>query len=154
MEIVMPQSLSQIIVQLVFSTKDRVPNLEPEMRPGLFAYLTTLVRNAGHTPIFIGGHDDHVHMLFGLSRTETIAKMVENTKVASSKWLKTTGPNRRDFAWQRGYGSFGDSYSNADQVIAYIANQDEHHKKESFQEEYRRLMKENGIAIDERYVWD
>jgi REP element-mobilizing transposase RayT len=150
----MPQSLSQIISHFVFSTKDRVPNLEPEMRPELFAYLTTLIRNRGHTPIFIGGHDDHVHLLIGLSRTETIAKLVEHTKVESSKWLKTTGPNRRDFSWQRGYGAFGIAYSDVDKAIAYIAHQDAHHQKESYQDEFRRIMKENGIAIDERFVWD
>ncbi len=150
----MPQSLFQIVVHSVFSTKDRVPNLESEMRPELFAYLTTIIRKGGHTPIFIGGHDDHVHILLGLSRTETVAKMVENAKVESSKWLKTTGPNRRDFSWQRGYGAFGISYSNVDQAIAYIANQDAHRDKETYPNEFRRLMKENGIAIDERYVWD
>lgn len=150
----MPQSLSQIVIHNVFSTKERVPNLEAEMRPELYAYLTTLIRNGGHTPIMIGGHDDHVHMLLGLSRTETVAKMMENTKVASSKWLKTTGANRRDFSWQRGYGAFGVSYSSVDSAIAYIANQEEHHKNESFQDEYRRLMNENGIVIDEQYCWD
>ena len=150
----MPQSLSQIIVQAVFSTKDRVSNLEPHMRPELYAYITTILREGKHTPIMIGGHDDHVHMLLGLSRTETVAKMIENTKVASSKWLKTTGLNREQFAWQRGYGAFGVSYSSVNLAIAYIANQEEHHRKESFQDEYRRLMEENGIVIDERYVWD
>ena len=103
----MPQSLSQIIVHGVFSTKERTPWLEQDLQPELFAYVTTLLRNGGHTPIMVGGHIDHVHLLFGLSRTETVAKMMENTKVASSKWLKTTGDSRLDFAWQRGYGAFG-----------------------------------------------
>lgn len=150
----MPQSLSQIIVQAVFSTKDRTSNLEPHIRPELFAYLTTVLRSGGHTPIFIGGHDDHVHLLLGLSRTETIAKMIENTKVASSKMLKTTGDVRRDFSWQRGYGVFGISYPAVDAAIAYIANQDEHHRKETYQDEFRRVMRENGVEIDERYCWD
>ena len=150
----MPQSLSQIVVQAVFSTKDRIPNLEAHMRPELYAYITTILREGKHTPIMIGGHDDHVHLLIGLSRTETVAKMIENTKVASSKWLKTTGRNREQFAWQRGYGAFGVSYSSASQAIVYIANQEEHHKKESFQDEYRRLMEENGITYDEQYCWD
>jgi len=148
----MPQSLSQVIVHSVFSTEDRTPWLDDELKPELFAYLTTVLRNNGHTPVMIGGHDDHVHLLFGLSRTETIAKMVENTKVASSKWLKTTG--REDFAWQRGYGVFGVSYSSINPAIAYIANQKVHHGKELYQDEFRRLMAENGLDYDERYVWD
>ena len=125
-----------------------------DLQPELIAYLTTLLRNGGHTPIMVGGHIDHVHLLFGLSRTETVAKLMENTKVASSKWLKTTGSSRLDFAWQRGYGAFGVSYSSVNSSISYIANQEAHHGHESFKDEFRRLMKENGIEIDERYVWD
>jgi len=150
----MPQSLSQIVVQIVYSSRDRVPNLEPDISPELYAYLTSIIRKRGHTPIFVGGHKDHVHLLLGLSRVETVAKLVEHTKTETSKWLKTTGLSRRDFSWQSGYGAFGISYSHVDQAIAYIANQDLHHAKETYQDEFRRIMKENGMAIDERYVWD
>ncbi|MBI1331593.1 MAG: transposase [Armatimonadetes bacterium] len=150
----MPQSLSQIIVHVVFSTKDRTPWLDEEIRPEVFAFLTTLIKKNGHVPIMIGGHKDHVHLLFGLSRTQSVADLLEDIKVASSKWLKTKGSSRAQFSWQRGYGAFGVSYSLMDRAIAYIANQDSHHDGESFKDEFRRLMQENGIDIDERYVWD
>ncbi len=150
----MPQSLSQIIVHVVFSTKHRTPWLDEDIRESLFAYIATVLKSDGHVPILVGGHDDHVHLLFGLARTISIADMVKHVKVSSSMWIKEQFENRKGFAWQSGYGAFGVAYSSVNAAIAYISNQNEHHKKLSFQEEFRKLMEENGIDIDERYVWD
>ncbi|MBI1334056.1 MAG: transposase [Armatimonadetes bacterium] len=150
----MPQSLSQIVVHAVFSTKDRTPWLDEALRPALFAYIATVIKSDGHVPIMVGGHDDHVHILFGLARTVPIADMIKKTKVTSSVWIKSEFPHRSNFAWQGGYGAFSVSYPSIDAAIAYIANQDQHHQKLSFPEEFRRLMDENGIAFDEKYVWD
>jgi REP element-mobilizing transposase RayT len=150
----MSQSLSQIIVHGVFSTKHRTPWLDKELRKSLFAYIATILKSKGHVPILIGGHDDHIHMLFGLARTESIADTIKHTKVNSSVWIKEEFENLQDFAWQGGYGAFSVSYQSIGSAMAYISNQDEHHKKMSFQDEFRQLMAEHGIAIDERYVWD
>ena len=150
----MPQSLAQVIVHGVFSTKHRTPWLDEELRKSLFAYLATVIKSDGHVPILIGGHDDHVHILLGLSRTVTIADMIKHTKTSSSSWIKSKFAHRPDFAWQSGYGAFSVSYMSIDAAMAYISNQDEHHGNLSYQDEFRKLMAENGVEIDERYVWD
>jgi len=113
-----------------------------------------VLADARNVPIIVGGHTDHVHMLFGLARTVTIAQVVESTKTSSSKWLKQEFPRLGEFGWQHGYGAFSVSPSEESAVIAYIANQKEHHGELSFQDEYRGLLEKYGIAYDERYVWD
>jgi putative transposase len=150
----MAQSFSQVLVHAVFSTKNRTPWIDKEIESELFAYIAATIRSLKHVPYLVGGHRDHVHILFGQSRTETLSKFIENTKVASSKWMKTTGDGRKDFDWQRGYGAFGVSYTSRHNVMNYIAGQEEHHKIFSYQDELRRLLKENDIEFDERYIWD
>lgn len=150
----MPQSLSQVIIHVVFSTKHRTPWLDEDLRKSLFAYISTVLKSDGHIPIIVGGHEDHVHILLGLARTVSIADMVKHIKVSSSVWLKGQFENRKDFAWQSGYGAFGVAYGSMNSAIAYISNQEDRHRKLSFQEEFRKLMEENGLAIDERYAWD
>jgi putative transposase len=150
----MAQSFSQVLVHGVFSTKDRTPWIDKEIESKLFAYIATVLKSGRHIPYIVGGHRDHVHLLIGLSRTETIAKMIEDAKVASSKWMKTTGNGREDFSWQRGYGAFGVSYSSRDIVMDYIANQEPHHSETSFQDEFRRLLEEHAIPYDEKYIWN
>ena len=150
----MSQSLSRVIVHGIFSTKGRASNLDPTIHPELFAYLAAILNNEGHEAIKVGGHVDHVHMLFGLSRTMTIADTIEIVKTSTSKWIKTKGIEYQGFAWQHGYGIFGVSESNVDAAVRYISNQDIHHAKHSFQDEYRALMRKHGNTIDERYVWD
>jgi putative transposase len=102
----MPQSLSLVLVHLVFSTKDRTPFLKPALRPGLHAYLATVARNLECDCFLVGGIEDHIHLAIGLARTTTIAKLVEQLKTASSKWFKTQSPDLAHFSWQRGYGIF------------------------------------------------
>lgn len=150
----MPQSLSLVIVHLVFSTKDRVSHLDPAIRPELFAYLAEVSRNAGCDCYRVGGMPDHVHIAVRLSRTLTIAALVQELKVSSSLWLKTKGRDLADFAWQRGYGSFSVAPRDLGSVIAYIDCQEEHHRTRTFQEEYRAFLTKYGIDYDERYVWD
>jgi len=149
----MPQSLSQVLVHMVYSTKGRTPNIRTELQPRLHAYLSTVLANDGHIPIIVGGHLDHVHMLFGLSRTITIAKAVESSKTSSSRWMKEEF-GVSDFGWQHGYGAFSVSPSDQEVCVAYIANQESHHKVFSFQDEFRTLLEEFGVSYDERYVWD
>ena len=150
----MPQSLALVIVHVVFSTKDRYPFLDTSIRPGLHAYLATVARNADCEADRVGGVADHVHLAVRLSRTLTIADLIESLKTASSKWIKTQSPQLRSFAWQRGYGAFSIGASDLDALRSYIDNQEMHHQKRSFQDEYRAILAKYGIECDERYVWD
>ena len=150
----MPQSLAQVHIHLVFSTKNHRPYLFDTVRPALHAYLATVLKNAGHHPVALGSVEDHIHLLFGLSRTVALSKAVEQLKTSSSKWLKKQDLRLKDFAWQSGYGAFSVSASHVQTVRRYIARQREHHRKESFKEEFRSLLRANGIASDEWYVWD
>jgi len=150
----MPQSLSRVLVHLIFSTKHRIPALSPEIRPELHAYLVGILKNVDCPALQAGGVADHVHLFFGLSRTRTTAQVVETLKTSSSKWIKTKGASFTDFHWQSGYGAFSVSQSDADSVVAYIRNQEAHHQKVTFQEEYRRFLERYQVAYDERYVWE
>jgi REP element-mobilizing transposase RayT len=147
----MPQSLSLVIVHLAFSTKDRVPYLTKPITEELYPYLATICRNAGCECYRVGGMPDHVHLAVRLSRTATIAKLVEEIKTTSSKWLKSRSPH---FAWQRGYGAFSVAVGDLEALIAYIDDQDKHHCRHTFQDELRTLLATFGIEYDERYIWD
>ena len=149
-----PQSLSNVLVHLVFSTKNRSPWLTPEVRDELFPYLAGILRNSDCPVLQIGGVEDHVHLLFNLSRTLTMAQAVEKLKVASSKWLKVRWPAMSEFSWQGGYGAFSVGQGDVERVVLYIQSQAEHHRKRSFQDEFRQLCQEQEVALDERYVWD
>lgn len=151
----MPQSLARVVLHIVFSTKHRVPYLkDPALRARLHAYMAGVLQNIGCEPVLINGVEDHVHILCNLSRTVTLAGLVEETKRSSSKWMKEQGPEFRDFFWQGGYGSFSVSQSNVEKVHAYIASQEEHHRRVSFQDEFRALCQKHDVELDERYVWD
>ena len=151
----MPQSLARVVLHVVFSTKNRVPFLkDPELRARLHAYMAGALQAIGCEPILINGVKDHVHILCNLSRTVTIASLVEAAKGGPSKWMKEQGTAYRDFYWQGGYGSFSVSQSNVEQVRAYIAAQEERHRGVSYQDEFRALCRKHGVEIDERYVWD
>jgi putative transposase len=147
----MPQSLSLVLVHLVFSTKDRAPRLTPAIAAELYPYLASVARDMNCECYRIGGVADHVHLAIRLSRTATIADLVEQLKTCSSKWLK---PKSRDFAWQRGYAAFSTNPSDMDSLLHYIDMQEQHHKKHTFQEELRTLLTNHGIEHDERYMWD
>ncbi len=150
----MPQSLSLMIVHVIFSTKDRMPCLGPVIRPELYAYLAEVSRNLDCYCYRVGGVADHVHLAIGLSRTMAIATLVKELKTSSSAWLKTKGSELRTFSWQRGYGAFSVAPRDVENVVAYINAQEEHHRTRTFQEEYRAFLTKYGIAYDERYVWD
>ena len=106
------------------------------------------------TALLIGGVEDHIHILILLSRKYAIKDVIQQSKTETTKWIKARGDGYQDFHWQAGYGAFSVSQSNAEQVKQYIAHQEEHHRKMSFQDEFRGLCRRHGITIDERYVWD
>jgi len=105
-------------------------------------------------PERVGGTVDHVHLAIRFSRTITIAKLVEELKTSSTKWIKTRSPKLAGFAWQRGYGAFSVGPADIDALLAYIDTQEEHHRTRTFQEEYRTFLKKYGVEYDELYVWD
>jgi len=150
----MPQSLARLHVHVVFSTKNRERIITDVVRVPLHGYMATVLKNLGCAPVLINSVEDHAHLLFDLSRTVAISRAVEDVKKASSKWIKTQGPEFLDFAWQAGYGAFAVSESNVDAVREYIANQREHHARKTFQQEYIQLLERHQIAFDERYLWD
>jgi len=151
----MAQSLAKILVHTVFSTKDRQPFLKNrKLRDELYHYLGGILTRLDCQPIIVGGVEDHVHLLCSLSRTCEPSGMVKELKRGSSLWLKTKGTDLQEFAWQNGYGIFSIGYSQIESARHYIATQEKHHQKISFQDEFRQLLQRYEIPFDERYVWD
>src|SRR5262249_46487714 len=143
----MPQSLSRILIHLVFSTKNRERLLTPAIQRELHPCLAVTLDQIDCPSLQVGGVEDHVHLLFGLSRTRIIAEIVETVKTSSSKWLKTKARDLARFHWQSGYAAFSVSQSDADSVVAYIQEQAKRHQRMTFQDEYRRLLERYQIAF-------
>jgi putative transposase len=150
----MSQSLANVVIHLVFSTKGRQPLLRDAERRELHAYITGILKNNNSPLIEINSVEDHIHILFAQSKNHALSKIVEQVKSSSSVWIKTKDDWYRGFAWQTGYGAFGVSGTHVETVRKYIRNQAEHHQKTDFQNEYRRFCEKNGKPLDERYAWD
>jgi len=150
----MGQSLVRNYMHIVFSTKNRQPFITKNIQNELFAYLGGICNNHEWQSLIVGGHLDHVHILCILSKKIALMKLLEEIKSHSSKWIKTKDPQFSKFYWQNGYGAFSVNPAETDKVIAYISNQDKHHRKKTFQEEYRSFLKKYKVEFDERYVWD
>ena len=152
----MTQSVAKVAIHIVYSTKNRKPWLQDrDLCTELYAYMATILRDNVDSPaIIINGMQDHIHALVLLSRKFAIMKVIEEMKTQTSKWLKKQSPATREFSWQGGYGAFGVSESNIPEVKKYIENQEEHHRRMTFQEEFRILCKRHEFALDERYAWD
>ena len=149
----MAQSLGKLLVHIVYSTKNRAPLLSATIRPKLYAYTVGILNTLDCVTLAINGTEDHVHALVSMSRNISVAKMVEDMKRGSSRWIKEQDENFRHFSWQNGYGAFSVSESQTAKVIEYIKIQEEHHRKIPFQEEFMQLLKKHGIEFDERYLW-
>ncbi|MFO0816915.1 MAG: IS200/IS605 family transposase [Pirellulales bacterium] len=150
----MPQSLVKNLIHLVFSTKHRMTWLPDEIREPLFAYQSGIFKQWESPALIIGGVEDHVHALFSLSKNHALKKVIEEVKKGSSKWMKSDGTKNMEFHWQNGYAAFSVSESNVSDVRRYIENQQEHHRKMTFQDELRALLTRHGVEFDERYLWD
>jgi putative transposase len=150
----MPQSLANILIHIVFSTKNRVPLITPEIESELYPYLGSIFNGCKSPSLAIGGTADHIHILCSLHRSMDITTLLEQVKSDSSRWIKTKGPQFADFYWQSGYGAFSIGQSGVEALKAYIANQKEHHRTVTFQEEYRLFLKKYEVEYDEHYVWD
>jgi putative transposase len=148
----MPQSLANVMVHTIFSTKNREPMIPDAIANQLHAYIIGILANIESPSIQVGGMPDHLHAFFALARTNSLSKVMEEVKRSSSKWMKEQGVS--NFGWHAGYGAFSVSQSQRDTVVRYIRNQPEHHRKLSFQQEYVRFLKKYKVNYDERYVWD
>ena len=149
----MPQSLSKVYVHITFSTKNRENKIDDKIETSLFEYIGGICKQMECNPIKVGGHQNHVHILCLLSRKVAQMTLLENVKKSSSKWVKTKGDKYSDFYWQDGYGIFSVNPTEINIVEEYIKNQKEHHKKKSFQDEFRAFLAKYNVDYDERYVW-
>ena len=150
----MSQSLANVVVHLVFSTKGRRPLLRDEERGELHAYIAGILKNHDSPLIEIKSVHAHIHILFAQSKNYAPAKIVEQVKTWSSVWLKQQHAWYADFAWQGGYGEFSVSPRQVEAVRRYIRRQQEHHARKSFQTEFRHFCEKNAKPLDERYAWD
>ncbi len=150
----MAHTFTNLLCHVIFSTKNRTPQIDADLRPRLMAYVGGIVREINATPVIVNGPDDHVHLLLGVPATVAVADLVRVVKTNSSRWVHEQWPARRAFAWQTGYGAFSVSQSNAAAVRQYILEQEEHHRHVSLQEEFVAFLKRHAIAYDERYIWE
>ena len=151
----MPQSLAKVLIHVVFSTKERSPFLRDTfVRSELHRYMGGVLNQLDCQSLVVGGVEDHVHALACLSRTRTLAEVVKELKRSSSLWIKEKEPALVNFAWQNGYGVFSIGYSQIAAARSYIGEQEAHHRKLSFQDEFRQFLQRYEIVYDERYVWD
>jgi putative transposase len=149
----MSNAYTNCLYHVVFSTKERFPFLSAEIRPRLFSFVGGIVRGVQGRPFIVNGVEDHLHLLALLPSQRSVADSVRDIKANSSRWLRKTHPEMKNFAWQRGYGAFSVSESQVERVRLYIANQESHHRNRTFQQEFLTLLRQNRIAFDPARVW-
>lgn len=150
----MSQSLAKVLIHLIYSTKNRERVIRDDIRDELHRYTAGILKELESPAILINSVEDHVHILYAHSKNLCLSKVVEEVKKGSSQWIKTKGAAYSQFYWQTGYGVFSVSQSGVNEVIKYIQCQKEHHRRKTFQEEYREFLKRYEVTYDERYVWD
>ena len=148
----MPQSFTNLIYHIVFSTKNRQPIINEDVKPRLYDYIGGTIRKQGGISLAINGMDDHVHVLAKLRPDKAVSDVLRDLKANSSGWMHKVFPELEDFSWQNGYGAFTVSASQIEKVKEYIANQERHHQKRSFRDEFIALLKANEIEFDEKYL--
>lgn len=150
----MAHTYANLWTHAVFSTKDRERLLDHELKPRLFSYMAGIIENLKGQPLLINGPSDHVHMLLVLPADLSLSELMKKVKANSSRWVHENWPSRSRFAWQRGYAAFSVSHAKAGETRRYIAKQEEHHRKLTFQEEVTAFLKNHGIQYDPRFVFD
>jgi len=150
----MGQSLSNILVHFVFSTKERAPLIADAWRHELHNMIVAIIRRLSGEVIIVNSVKDHVHMFLPLPRTVTVADIMKEVKSETSKWIHQKFAQSRAFQWQGGYGAFSVSPSHRAAVVGYIRNQEEHHRTVTFKEEFVRLLGKYGVTYNEAYLWD
>jgi len=150
----MGHTLSRLLVHVVFSTKERRRTIHESFRPRLFEYMGGIARNEFGRSLVVGGTADHVHGLLSVRPAVSVSDAMRKWRSLSSGWVHKSFPERREFAWQEGYGAFSVSPSNAERVVRYILNQEAHHKRITFKEEFIALLDRHGIEYDPETLWD
>ncbi|MEI7832253.1 MAG: transposase [bacterium] len=150
----MAQTFVSSIFHIVFSTKDRLPLIDQAMRPRLYEFIGGVIKHDKGTPIKIGGDTDHLHICSIMDKNICIPDALRSIKSSSSLWIHRTYPALSGFAWQTGYGAFSISKSGVPRVVAYIDNQEEHHKTVTFQEELLEFLRIHEIPYDPKYIWE
>lgn len=149
----MAQSLSKLYVHIIFHVKSKTIKIKKEDQTALYSYMAMIIKDNESIPIIINGVEDHVHILCVMSKNIALAKLVEEIKRHSSRWIKTKGTNYLNFAWQTGYAGFSVSSSLHDKTKMYIEKQEKHHQRLTFKDEYLLFLKEYGIAYKKEYIW-
>src|SRR5229473_3565595 len=147
----MANTFSQIYIQTVFAVSNRLSLIKPEFKEDLHKYITGVIRNQGQKLICINGMPDHLHILIGLKPSMALADLVRDIKAESSTYVNKNSWVRGKFSWQEGYGAFSYGHSQLDSIIRYIQNQEKHHKRSSFKDEYLSLLRKFNIAFDDKY---
>lgn len=150
----MANTYTQIHIHVIFSPKNRAALINPDWREELHKYISGIIQNKKHKVLCINSQPDHIHIFFGYNINQLIPDLVEEIKVSSNKWINDRGLCRGRFDWQKGYGAFSHSKSQVDKVVNYIFNQDSHHAKRSFKEEYLEVLKNNDIKFEDNYLFE
>ena len=149
----MSGTYTNLLYHLVFSTKNRIPMISERLKGDLYSYMGGIVRGEGGVLLEIGGMPDHVHLLTKFKPTKSVSEMLNRIKAKSSKWVNEEKPGLRKFGWQDGYAALSVSQSGAGRVKRYIQNQQQHHRRQTFQDEFIALLEKHGIEYDQRYLW-
>jgi len=149
----MPNTYTQIHLQIVFAVKYRQGLIENAWKDDLCKYITGTIQSYDHKMLAVNGVEDHIHILIGMRPTQSLSDLLQDIKSGSSKWINDNKLTKRKFAWQEGYGAFSYSKSHVPNVIRYIHNQEEHHRKKSFLEEYEEFLKKFEVDYDRRYIF-
>jgi len=149
----MANTYTQIHIHAVFAVQNRLSLIKTNWQDRLYQYIIAIIQNHGHKVLSIGGMPDHIHLLFGFRPTQSLSELMQNAKRDSSEWINKEKLILGKFSWQEGYGAFSYSKSQIPQVIKYIENQEIHHKKRTFIEEYKKILNVFGLEYDERYIF-
>jgi REP element-mobilizing transposase RayT len=149
----MANTYTQIHIQAVFAVQNRACVIRKIWKDDLFKYMTGIIQNHGHKVLAINGMPDHVHILFGMRPTQSLSELMQDVKGDSSKWINQNRLVKGKFSWQEGYGAFSYSKSHVDRVVKYILNQEKHHRKKTFAEEYNEFLEKFEVEHDQRFVF-
>ncbi|MDP1879471.1 MAG: IS200/IS605 family transposase [Parachlamydiaceae bacterium] len=149
----MTHTYSQLLFHLVWSTKERRPLILPDFKKALYEYMAGIFRSLKCYCLLIGGVEDHIHVCVEIPPSLNISDVMKTVKVSTTKWIKQNYVNCNDFEWQQGYGAFSVSTSNKNVLLEYIKNQEQHHKKVDFREEFLILLQKHGVKFEEKYLW-
>ena len=150
----MPNTFTQIHIHVVFAVQNRISLINKSWRERLYKYIIALIQKHGHKVLSIGGMPDHVHILFGFRPTQALSKLIQEVKRDSSEWITKEKLVMGKFSWQEGYGAFSYSKSHISQMANYIEKQEEHHKKRTFIDEYKKILRDFDLNYDERYIFN